>query len=76
MNIHEKVEQKYKIVEMYNSINDATEFFVFALEDLLEEFKSGERDPITVINEIKEAFEHLYVNEYEKETLCKVIKSF
>lgn len=75
MDIHEKVEQQYKVVEMYNDINDATEFFVFALEDLLEEFKSGERDSIAVVSEIKEVVEHLYVGEYEKETLCKVIKS-
>lgn len=35
----------------------------------------GERDSIAVVNEIKEAVEHLYIGEYEKQTLIKVIKS-
>lgn len=75
MDIHEKVNQQYKVVEMYNSINDTTELFVSELEDLLKEFKNGERNSIAVVNEIKEVVEHLYVGEYEKETLCKIIKS-
>lgn len=76
MDIHEKVEQQYKVVEMYNAINDTTELFTDTLEDLLEEFKNGERNPIIVVNEMKEVIDNLYVGEHEKETLYKVIKSF
>lgn len=75
MNLNEKVDQQYKIVEMYNLINDSTELFTSELEDLLEEFKNGERASITVVNKMKEVIERLYVGEYEKETLYKVIKS-
>ena len=75
MDLNEKVDQQYKIVEMYNLINDTTELFVSELESLLEEFKNGERDSIAVVNKMKEVIERLYVGEYEKETLCKVIKS-
>lgn len=75
MNLNEKVDQQYKIVEMYNFINDSTELFTSELEDLLEELKNGERDSIAVVKGMKEVFEHLYVGEYEKETLYKVIKS-
>ncbi|MFL2071995.1 hypothetical protein ACEN32_06790 [Marinilactibacillus psychrotolerans] len=75
MNLNEKVNQQYKVVEMYNNINDSTELFTDELEDLLEEFKNGERDSIAVINDIKEVVEHLYVGEREKETLYKVIES-
>lgn len=75
MNLNEKVDQQYKIVEMYNLINDSTELFTSELENLLEEFKNGERDSIAVVKDMKEVLEHLYVGEYEKETLCKVIKS-
>lgn len=75
MNLHEKVEQQYKVVEMYNSINDTTELFISELEDLLEEFKNGERDSISLVNEMKEVIDNLHVSEHEKETLYKVIKS-
>lgn len=75
MNLHEKVNHQYSVVEMYNSINDTTELFVSELESLLEEFKNGQRNSIAVVNEIKEVVEHLYVGEYEKETLCQVIES-
>ncbi|MFL2078739.1 hypothetical protein [Marinilactibacillus psychrotolerans] len=75
MNLHEKVNHQYSVVEMYNSINDTTELFVSELESLLEEFKNGERDSIAVVNEMKEVVEQLYAGEYEKETLYKVIKS-
>lgn len=74
MNLHEKVEQQYKVVEMYESANATTEMLVDALEDLLEEFKSGERDPITLVNEMKGVIDGLYLGEYEKATLAKVIK--
>lgn len=76
MNIHEKVEQQYKVVQMYNDRNDTTELFIGVLEDLLEEFKNNERDPISLVNEMKEAVDNLYVNEYEKEMLYKIIRSF
>lgn len=76
MNIHEKVEQQYKVVQMYNDRNDTTELFIGVLEDLLEEFKNSERDPISLVNEMKEAVDNLYVNEYEKEMLYKIIRSF
>ncbi|MBT2731659.1 hypothetical protein [Carnobacterium sp. ISL-102] len=75
MNLHEKVEQQYKVVEMFNSINDTTELFISELDDLLEEFKNGERDSISVANEMQEVIEHIRVSEYEKNTLRKVIKS-
>lgn len=75
MNIHEKVEQQYRIVEMFNAINDTTELFISELDDLLEEFKKGECDSISVANEMKEVIEHIRVSEYEKNTLRKVIKS-
>lgn len=75
MNLHEKVNHQYSVVEMYNSLNETTELFFNKLEDLLEEFKNGERDSIAVINDIKEVVEQLYVGEYEKDTLSKVIKS-
>lgn len=75
MELNEKVNTQYKVVVMYNLINDSTELFTSELEDLLEEFKNGKRDSIAVVNEMKEIVEHLYVGEHEKETLCKVIKS-
>ena len=75
MNLHEKTEKQYKVVEMFNSINDTTELFISELDDLLEEFKNGERNSISVVNEMKEVIEHIRVSEYEKNTLCKVIKS-
>ncbi|WP_225743657.1 hypothetical protein [Marinilactibacillus sp. Marseille-P9653] len=75
MELNEKVNQQYKVVVMYNLINDSTELFTSELEDLLEEFKNGKRDSIAVVNEMKKVVEHLYVEEHEKETLCKVIKS-
>lgn len=75
MNLNEKVDQQYKVVEMYNLINDSTELFISEVEELLEEFKNGERDSIAVVNEIKEVVEHLYIGEREKETLYKVIES-
>lgn len=61
---------------MYNDRNDTTDLFIGALEDLLEEFKNSERDPISLVNEMKEAVDNLYVNEYEKEMLYKVIRRF
>ena len=75
MDLHEKVEQQYKVVEMYNDINDTTELFISELKDLLEQFKNGERDSISLVNEMKEVIDNLHVSEYEKETLYKVIKS-
>lgn len=75
MELNEKVNTQYKVVVMYNLVNDSTELFTSELEDLLEEFKNGKRDSIAVVNKMKEVVEHLYVGEYEKETLCKVIKS-
>ena len=75
MNLHGKVEQQYKVVEMFNSINDTTELFISELEDLLEEFKNGERDSVSLVNEMKEVIDNLHVSEHEKETLLKVIKS-
>lgn len=76
MNIHEKVEQQYELVKRYNSLNDEKESLTPYLEELLKQFKNEERDPIHIVNDMKEVIDRLYVREYEKATLVKLIENF
>lgn len=75
MDIQKKVEQQYELVKKYNALNVETELYTGQLVELLEEFENGQRNTIHLVNEMKKVIDRLYVREYEKDTLVRLIKS-
>lgn len=71
MNLHEKVERQYKVVEIINMKDDESKMFLTALEELIAEYKKGGCDPALIVEEMKETFEEFYVTEYEMNVLKK-----
>lgn len=83
MNIHEKVDQQYKVVEFYNKKVTITNDLELKIENQVrvfsERFLNTEfthDDYIQIAKELNEFTNELYVVEKEKLTIRNIVSSF
>lgn len=74
MDVHEKVEQQYKLVKLYNKKNEESEAMLECMSEVIEEYRLNEINIGSELEELKRLFDAFYILEIEKNTLSRALK--